>query len=225
MTEREKALLKHKYGHSKFLLAVHCLGKYIKDIYHPSDSSKKIVVCGANNRVPYVPEGCGVRIFGKNNILEIDPSVKSWNGDINIGNFDYLVDGCYIRIGKKCSSNGTNIVLGDNGSSVIIGDECMFSWGINIWASDTHSVFLQGTGEMINWGKEVFIGNHVWLGMHSTVLKNSYITDNSIVGAYGVVAKQFKEPGCVLAGNPAKVVKRGITWSPERPNDFKHKAP
>ena len=54
MTEREKALLKHKYGHSKFLLAVHCLGKYIKDIYHPSTSFQKIVVCGANTRVPYV---------------------------------------------------------------------------------------------------------------------------------------------------------------------------
>lgn len=111
--------------------------------------------------------------------------------------------------------------MGDNGSSVIIGDECMFSFGINIWASDTHSVFLSGTKELLNWGKQIFIGNHVWLGMHSTVLKNSYIADNSIVGAYGVVAKQFKETGCVLAGNPAKVVKRGINWSPDRPNDWK----
>ncbi len=96
----------------------------------------------------------------------------------------------------------------------------MLSWGVYVWATDRHSVFDQNSKVLLNAGHNVTIGSHVWVGMHALILKNSYIADNCIVGAQAVVSKKFEEPGCVLAGNPAKVVKRGINWSPVRPKEY-----
>ncbi len=99
----------------------------------------------------------------------------------------------------------------------------MFSCGIEIWASDTHTVVDQKNQKIINWGKGVFIGNHVWVGMHAIILKNSYIGDNSIVGAGGIVTGVFKESHVILAGNPARVVKKEISWDRLRPLQYKEK--
>ena len=38
------------------------------------------------------------------------------------------------------------------------------------------------------------------------------IPDGAIVGAYSVVAGRFDEKNSVIAGNPARVVKRNIEW-------------
>lgn len=42
--------------------------------------------------------------------------------------------------------------------------------------------------------------------------KNTKIPDNSIVGWGSIVTKVFNEPNIILAGIPAKIVKRGINW-------------
>jgi acetyltransferase-like isoleucine patch superfamily enzyme len=39
------------------------------------------------------------------------------------------------------------------------------------------------------------------------------IADHSVVGTGSVVTKPSPEPGVILAGNPARVVKQGISWS------------
>ena len=57
----------------------------------------------------------------------------------------------------------------------------------------------------------VVIGNHVWVGANSTVLKNVTIEDGAIVGANSLVTKNVSS-NCVVAGNPAKVIKENILW-------------
>lgn len=42
--------------------------------------------------------------------------------------------------------------------------------------------------------------------------KNTKIPDDSIVGWGSIVTKVFHEPNIILAGIPAKIVKRGINW-------------
>ena len=42
--------------------------------------------------------------------------------------------------------------------------------------------------------------------------KNVKIADNSIVGWGSIVTKEFNEPNVIIAGIPAKIVKRGINW-------------
>lgn len=118
-----------------------------------------------------------------------------------------------IKIGENFSVNSANFACTDNDISVLIGDDCMFSWDINLQAGDSHPVYDKKTGERINTAKFIEIGNHVWLCRNTTVLKNVKIHDNSIVAANSTVTKSFKEPNSVIAGNPAKIVKKDIEWA------------
>jgi len=51
------------------------------------------------------------------------------------------------------------------------------------------------------------IGNFCWLGMSAIVLPGVVLGDFTIVGAGAVVTKSFPEGYCVIAGNPAKLIK------------------
>jgi acetyltransferase-like isoleucine patch superfamily enzyme len=54
--------------------------------------------------------------------------------------------------------------------------------------------------------KEVFIGDNVWIGKGSIILKGVHIGDGAIVAAGSVVTKDVPSY-TVVAGNPARVVK------------------
>ena len=57
-------------------------------------------------------------------------------------------------------------------------------------------------------GKPVIIGKYCWLGMNCMVLPEVVLGDFTIVGAGAIVTKSFEEGYCVIAGNPAKIIKR-----------------
>lgn len=65
------------------------------------------------------------------------------------------------------------------------------------------SVIAGVYGEILGGVGKVEIGNNVFLGMNSIVLKNTSIGDNVIIGA-GSVVKGRIESDSVYAGNPAK---------------------
>lgn len=52
------------------------------------------------------------------------------------------------------------------------------------------------------------IGDKCWIGMNSVILPGVVLGDNTIVGAGSVVTKSFENGHCVVAGNPAKLIKR-----------------
>jgi galactoside O-acetyltransferase len=54
--------------------------------------------------------------------------------------------------------------------------------------------------------KTTIIGNNVWIGVNSIILKGVKIGDGAIIGAGSVVTKDIKEPG-VYAGNPIHLIK------------------
>lgn len=49
------------------------------------------------------------------------------------------------------------------------------------------------------------IGNNVFIGMKSTILKGVHIGSNVVIGANSLVNKDIPD-NCVAAGNPAKVI-------------------
>lgn len=57
-------------------------------------------------------------------------------------------------------------------------------------------------------GADVVIGDNCWIGMNSILLPGVVLGDYTIVGAGSVVTKSFEEGHQVIAGNPAKVVKK-----------------
>jgi acetyltransferase-like isoleucine patch superfamily enzyme len=54
----------------------------------------------------------------------------------------------------------------------------------------------------------VSIGDYCWIGMNSVILPGVKLGDFTIVGAGSVVTKSYLDGYCVLAGNPARVIKK-----------------
>ena len=71
--------------------------------------------------------------------------------------------------------------------------------------------------KLINPNTDIIINNHVWIGTRSLLLKGTVLPPNSVVGAMSLVNKTFEEPNSLIAGIPAKVIKRNINWSRQFP--------
>lgn len=57
-------------------------------------------------------------------------------------------------------------------------------------------------------GEKVVISDDCWIGMNSVILPGVKLGEQTIVGAGLVVTKSFKEGHCVIAGNPARIIRK-----------------
>lgn len=167
---------------------------------------------GDNNTItihkPYKFVRCEIAFFNSNSNVEIN---ANFTGRIRT----ILCETCNMKIGKDVSICYANIALIAN--SLIIGDNCLLSNNIRIMG-DAHSVIDYETKEVLNKPTNpIKIGNHVWIGEQATLTKNASIPNDSIVGIRSVVTKAFDEEHVVIAGTPAKIVKRNISWDGKSP--------
>lgn len=181
----------------------------------------QIEIHGTNNTVNIANKNnphLKLYINGDNNLVEIR-TTDYFCADINIGFTDTTCSNCKLIIDTDSKSNGINIMMMENDSSVTIGKNCLFSSNIMIWCTDTHTI-TDMDGNITNIGHSIEIGDHCWVGMHAKILKNTKIPDNSIVGMGSIVTKKFDTPNSVYAGNPAKLIKTGVQWSHQRPQRY-----
>jgi acetyltransferase-like isoleucine patch superfamily enzyme len=131
----------------------------------------------------------GYKIGGrfKYSKIEIQPRYK--HSKIKIGNHVAFNNNVFL-----CSANIINI-----GSFTRIGE------GVTIFDFDAHSINPLNRNNVGTVGF-VEIGNNVWIGNNSIILKNVKIGNNSIVAAGSVVTKSFGE-NVIIGGNPAKLIK------------------
>ena len=120
-----------------------------------------------------------------------------------------------LQVGANTSMVEVHIAVTEARSKVVIGEECMLANDIDIRTGDSHSIINTITGERINFAEDIVIGNHVWIAPHVVILKGVQIGDDSVVATGSIVTKSCG-PGVILAGNPAGVVKSGISWRRER---------
>ncbi len=175
-----------------------------------------------------------IDIDGKNNTLIIGSSCKFTqsvivcngnNNSIIIENSNYSFSKLFINlcsefnerkihIKENVSIGGARLHCWGDNSRIIIGENSMLSTGINIMSGDGHIIFDKLTNKYLHNNDNGFceIGNHVWIGMENIICKNTKISDNCIIGAGSVVTKSFDEENCIIAGNPAKIIKRNINW-------------
>jgi acetyltransferase-like isoleucine patch superfamily enzyme len=103
---------------------------------------------------------------------------------------------------------------------ISIGNRVLISHSVNIFDSLTHpldarlrhehfrTIMLHGHPRAIDLGERpVEIGDDVWIGANSCILRGVTIGAGAIVGAASVVTQDVPAD-CVFAGNPAKLVKK-----------------
>jgi len=56
--------------------------------------------------------------------------------------------------------------------------------------------------------KPITLGERCWIGMNSVILPGVTLGEGTIVGAGSVVTKSFPEGQCIIAGNPAKMIRK-----------------
>ena len=181
-------------------------------------------------------DGLFISIIGRNNTIDLGLIGYCVNPQLNITGLQIYIGGaadgfiapelpryasnCSVSIGDGTVFCGTRIYLQDDNSSVTVGKNCMFSWGIDVWCTDVHTI-LDMDGNITNYGKSIEIQDHVWVGKDSKIGKNTKISKDSIVGWNSVVTKKFDQTNVVIAGNPAKVVKEGINWDARDIQNYK----
>lgn len=119
-----------------------------------------------------------------------------------------------LDIGRHLVCNGKLQIVMHEPSTLRIGDDCLLADHILMTTSDMHSILDAESGKRINPARDVIIGDRVWLGLHALILKGSQIGSGSIVGAGSVVSGAIPE-NCSAAGNPARILRSGVTWDRE----------
>lgn len=74
---------------------------------------------------------------------------------------------------------------------IIFRENCLISWDNFIMYNDFHKIYKND--KVINENKRVIIGNDVWIGCRSTILKGSEIASNSVIAAASIVTKKFNK--------------------------------
>lgn len=76
----------------------------------------------------------------------------------------------------------------------------------------TNCGIISGNHDVLNHSKhinkEVRIEDHCWIGMNTMILPGVHLGPRTVVGAGSVVTKSFPEGFCIIAGNPARLVKK-----------------
>ena len=104
-----------------------------------------------------------------------------------------------------------------------IGEHCRISWKAHLDKSiNPRGIYIgEGTrvlnGAMIlthdacrDLKADTIIGKNCVIGVRSIILPGVKVGDSSIVGAGSVVTKDVPDH-CIVAGNPAKVIRTGVT--------------
>lgn len=170
----------------------------------------KIFLTGDNNEI-FIDENCYI---GSQLVITMGRNHKNFG----------KIEKSYCKIGKYFSCGSTTIVTYNSNAEIEIGNNCMFAMGITLYHTDSHPILDFATKKIINKVYKLKICNHVWVGANVTILKNSLIGDNSIVGWGSIVTGKFPSSkegdGFILAGNPAKIVRRNITWTDDGSNGY-----
>lgn len=131
-----------------------------------------------------------------------------FEGDYSIGKGCRIVisDGAVARFGSGYTNSNTNFIIMHG---ITIGNGCAISWNCQFLDEDFHNIYYKDKKEK---SPSIEIGDHVWIGSNVSILKGSRIADGCVVASGSVVSSVFDRANCLVAGNPAKVIRENITW-------------
>lgn len=153
-------------------------------------------------RYPHLRIGRDAVLLGR---IRIRKGTRVHLGDrVRIRKQVSFTGGGTVTVGSDTLLNGCWIIAA---SRVQIGDSCLIS-DCGITDNDYHHIDPQRRHDPLTSSTtaSVVVGDNVWIGLRALVLKGVSVGTDSVVGAAAVVRSDVP-PRCVVAGNPAQVVK------------------
>ena len=123
--------------------------------------------------------------------------------------------GAVIHIGNNVGISGATIYAR---KGITIGDNTCVGGNVKAIDNDFHPIDVEDRIRLLNDAhggdatdlipaKEIHIGKNCFIGCNAIILKGTVLGDGCVVGAGAVVSGKF-EDNCVIAGNPAKVIRK-----------------
>lgn len=94
--------------------------------------------------------------------------------------------------------------------SLEIGENCAISWNCQFLDEDFHQINYEGKKDNFH---KISIGNNVWIGSNVSIYKGTIIPRGCVIASNSVVRGIFEEEDVLIAGNPAKIIKKNIQWN------------
>ncbi len=155
---------------------------------------------------PCLLVGCTIRFKGNNSILFL--SETKFNYQINLK----IHSNSTIYFGKHNHfSESLNAIVSEE-KNIFIGNYCLFSRDIWFRNADAHLIYSSKDDKRINYSKSIYLGDHVWVGQKTIILKGTQIDSGSIIGAASLVSGKKIPHNSIFAGNPVKLVREDIFW-------------
>lgn len=177
----------------------------IVEIYEPCNHFElSNIICGTNSHIIIK----GSKLAQKTHGLNINANAKN--------NF------CYIGSDFTCWNIWITLI-DEAGLGVEIGDDCMFSQGIELRPSDAYVIFERSTKKKLNSGEKIVIGKHVWVGKNVNIGKGAVIPDNTVIASFSKVVRKFKSEYTIIGGYPAKILRSDIDWDRIHPDLWEDK--
>ena len=90
------------------------------------------------------------------------------------------------------------------------GNNVLISWDVLLMDTDYHTITSED-GDILNKDKSIIIGNNVWVGCRSTILKGTTIPSDVVIAACSIVSGAMNECNCIYSSS-RKIIRKGISW-------------
>lgn len=153
-----------------------------------------------------------IDIYSKHTIIDINKNGKVvFKGDAHIGHGAIISvkANARLNLGENFAISGTTSIICYK--NISIGDNVQFSWDSLVIDSDAHHIINEDGLSNEN-TIPIFIGNKVWIGARTTILKGTHVKNNCVIGAASLLNRKYDASNTLIAGCPAKEIKKISNW-------------
>jgi acetyltransferase-like isoleucine patch superfamily enzyme len=163
-----------------------------------------------------VPRGCRL-LIGKSHVAGAPASLHmmrdarltvTGQGRVAIsrGARIVIMQDAHLEVGGETTINYNSAVT--CGRRISIAPFCAISWNVNILDGNLHELIVDGVTQPRS--RPVVLGRYAWIGCGATII-GATVGTGAVVGAGSVVASDVPDR-VVVAGNPARIVRKNVAW-------------